>query len=504
MNCRNHVLLIAVLLLISASSYAQWLADQATFEPNDTWSPALASSPDGVTVLVYGTAGDPLLMDFVNVMVFATLSSDAIVWPEPMTLTSGSSGVVCWSRTGFYAAVNSGEMVVIRHADDYGTWDPMDEVLLPPNGYVTGMDIWGVPTDAAGPDVFLTVETWPNPPSGDHYVQFASHNAFGWSAFETVVTESVVPPGPQITWSTGPAGPWPTIFYLSDASGGSMLNSVTKDLAVGWMAPVTVPAPCPVEGEFDIVTDGTLGRHVLGLGPQPTCPCGSVHYQAYEPGSGWLPDVNMTSYTSEFDWPMSPRIAAGPDGKVHAFWYQESRAADFTPLRRTLEYRVRDGGVWTDEGDFLDDVTSHGSASSRVAIAVDPSPFPVLAWTQRDTVGGVPQPEQVWVARLFDTTPVPDEPLPGRGVTLSAWPNPFNPAVTIAFESRAARPAHLDVYDSRGRRVARLLDRVVGVGRTEVAWDGTDAGGRSLPSGVYFARLLAGEERSVLKVVMAE
>lgn len=500
----RYLSVLLAVVLLAGTLHAQWLADQATHGPNDTWAPALASSPDGVTVLVYGTAGDPLLMDFVKAMSFATRSSDAIVWPEPTTLTSGSSAVVCWSRTGFYAAINSGGMVVIRHADDGGTWDPMDEVLLQPYGNVTGMDIWGVPSDAAGPDVYLVIETWPNPPSGERYVQFASHNAFGWSAFETVVSGLVDPPMPQITWSTGPAGPWPTIFYLDGTSGGSFLTSVTKDLAVGWMAPVTVPAPCPVEGEFDIVTAGDLGRHVLGLGPQPTCPCGSVHYKEYAPGSGWLPDVNMTSYTAEFDWPMSPRIAAGPDGRIHAFWYQESRAADFTPLRRTLEYRVRDGGVWTDEGDFLDDATSHGSASSKVAIAVDPSPFPVLAWTQRDTVGGVPQPEQVWVARLFDTTPVPDEPIPDRGVALSAWPNPFNPSVTIAFESKEARSAQLDVYDSRGRHVARLLDRVVGVGRTEVAWDGIDDTGQSLPSGVYFAHIVSGGKRSVLKLVLAE
>ncbi len=72
---------------------------------------------------------------------------------------------------------------------------------------------------------------------------------------------------------------------------------------------------------------------------------------------------------------------------------------------------------------------------------------------------------------------------------LDAYPNPFNPQVTLAWSLPRAGTLDLAVYDLRGRLVSRLLrgEAVTAEGRT--SWNGTDAGGRAVASGVYLVRL---------------
>ncbi len=128
----------------------------------------------------------------------------------------------------------------------------------------------------------------------------------------------------------------------------------------------------------------------------------------------------------------------------------------------------------------------------------------MLAWAHRDTFNGEPQPEQIWIARVPGPSPVPEPELMKPKLSLSAWPNPFNPQVTIAFEVEQTQAARLGVFDARGRRVAELLSRTVEAGRAEVTWTGCDATGRRAPSGVYFVRLEVGDQQLVHKVVLAE
>ncbi len=75
-------------------------------------------------------------------------------------------------------------------------------------------------------------------------------------------------------------------------------------------------------------------------------------------------------------------------------------------------------------------------------------------------------------------------------------------ASTVTFEIglSAAGHARLAVYDVAGRRVRVVADRALASGRTKVAWDGRDASGASVPSGVYFARLTGAFQSRVARV----
>ncbi|MGH7681136.1 MAG: FG-GAP-like repeat-containing protein, partial [Candidatus Eiseniibacteriota bacterium] len=70
-------------------------------------------------------------------------------------------------------------------------------------------------------------------------------------------------------------------------------------------------------------------------------------------------------------------------------------------------------------------------------------------------------------------------------------PNPFNPRTTIGFHLDTAGPTRLMVFDVSGRRVATLVEKSLPSGDHRADWDGHDAAGRPVASGVYFYRLEA-------------
>ncbi len=78
---------------------------------------------------------------------------------------------------------------------------------------------------------------------------------------------------------------------------------------------------------------------------------------------------------------------------------------------------------------------------------------------------------------------------PRHRFRLSASPNPFNPRVQLQFELPVSGATRIDIYDSRGRRVATVLDEVMDAGPGQVVWDGIDHEGRAVSSGVYFLRM---------------
>ena len=82
------------------------------------------------------------------------------------------------------------------------------------------------------------------------------------------------------------------------------------------------------------------------------------------------------------------------------------------------------------------------------------------------------------------------------------YPNPFNPATTIAFEIPRRSPVTLSVVNVLGRRVKTLVNRSLPMGSYTFDWDGTNAAGDPVASGVYFYRLTAGAYVDHKKMVL--
>lgn len=82
--------------------------------------------------------------------------------------------------------------------------------------------------------------------------------------------------------------------------------------------------------------------------------------------------------------------------------------------------------------------------------------------------------------------------LPNRAARLNAnYPNPFNPSTTFSFELAHADDVQLTVIDARGRLVRTLVNGQVSAGKHEILFDGKDAHGSTLASGVYYYKLRA-------------
>ncbi|MBN2171588.1 MAG: VCBS repeat-containing protein, partial [Candidatus Krumholzibacteriota bacterium] len=106
------------------------------------------------------------------------------------------------------------------------------------------------------------------------------------------------------------------------------------------------------------------------------------------------------------------------------------------------------------------------------------------------------------LAHLVEGTGTAAGEAPAGRLRLTNWPNPFNPGTRIAFTLSRPGAVTLTVHDARGRRLALLARGEWTAGRHELNWDGRDAAGRALPSGVYVARLQGPDGTAARRLVL--
>ena len=115
--------------------------------------------------------------------------------------------------------------------------------------------------------------------------------------------------------------------------------------------------------------------------------------------------------------------------------------------------------------------------------------------------------DNLWVDHFCIAEPVlvsveEETPLPTEFVLEQNYPNPFNPSTTIKFNipsvgTLRATSVQLKVYDVLGNEVATLVNEEKPAGTYEFTWNAV-----SLPSGVYFYQLKAGEYTNTKKMIL--
>jgi hypothetical protein len=97
-------------------------------------------------------------------------------------------------------------------------------------------------------------------------------------------------------------------------------------------------------------------------------------------------------------------------------------------------------------------------------------------------------------------TDVPDvidgSGLPRETAISSNWPNPFSSGTSIRFSLANRSHVAITVYDLLGRKVIDLVDRSMPAGVYAARWDGRDAYGNRVATGVYFSRLTTDDKTS--------
>ena len=85
------------------------------------------------------------------------------------------------------------------------------------------------------------------------------------------------------------------------------------------------------------------------------------------------------------------------------------------------------------------------------------------------------------------------------------YPNPFNPRTAVTFTvpgSAGTAFTRLDLFDVSGRLVRILANEQLSSGPHAAIWDGRDSEGRSMATGVYFARLRCGSHTDTKQLIL--
>ena len=84
----------------------------------------------------------------------------------------------------------------------------------------------------------------------------------------------------------------------------------------------------------------------------------------------------------------------------------------------------------------------------------------------------------------------------------TVYPNPFNPRTTISYDLPADTDVSIVIYNETGQEIRHLVTQHYTAGRYNVQWDAKDYLGRSVGSGVYIAKIVAGPNTAIQKMLL--
>lgn len=208
---------------------------------------------------------------------------------------------------------------------------------------------------------------------------------------------------------------------------------------------------------------------VLGVVDDQVFVSGSYQYQdviiAERDGTSW-----NTVYSRPLDGSCWPRTMIEYDSTLVAGGWFECES----PPATVMSY---DGSGWTPVGDMM-------NSSVLEMIVYDGA---LIAAGSFDSTGATPTP---LIAQYVDApSAVGDAPALPQAVLHRNVPNPFNPETVIPYTLPESGRVSIVIYAADGRPVITLLDARRPAGDGSVTWNGSDARGNGVPSGIYFCDL---------------
>ncbi len=182
------------------------------------------------------------------------------------------------------------------------------------------------------------------------------------------------------------------------------------------------------------------------------------HYLVWR---GSTPNWKKTPIT----WEPSP--AANVTGTT---WTDYQTKIDLNTLNSTY-YRVTAVDAANNESDYSSAIGTTSSPIMRPVLEDEPTPLkdPGTVFLGDDKNASLPQ-----------------------SIALGAnHPNPFNPETRIAYALSEAASVTITIYNLAGQQITTLVNEPKGAGFFSVVWDGRDAAGAQVGSGVYIYRIAA-------------
>jgi hypothetical protein len=130
------------------------------------------------------------------------------------------------------------------------------------------------------------------------------------------------------------------------------------------------------------------------------------------------------------------------------------------------------------------------------AMNVTGSPYAYYFVTATDFAGNEGKPAKVNTLSGVGGTPR------SYILSLSNYPNPFNPRTTVKYTVPGTARVSVRVFDSTGAYVTTLFDGQRTPGAYSVEWDGRAATGTTVASGIYFARITQNGETRTKKMTL--
>jgi hypothetical protein len=404
----------------------------------------------------------------------------------------------------------------------------------------------GLPRAVVNLESFVTEMPW-SVPGGRHTLSYELDyldelaellEVNNWSGRQYCWSPQVIPIGGILTRSSVPprdgghADCEPGVELYPNCDGLRMQRvDFGSDWVGRWHAVAAMPSS--MTRDIDLELHKPLAGTSEGFGPNryahSTSPAGEIEFV-------------MTNYGFSPDWPYDVGVLDGagnggagytvqdalsnyrftPDnGPLGPFTIPEGHMIDLHEMwlpSGPLTIRVDDlgGGAdwglsiyWGSLGGFFgksltlaDGLADDAGPGQSETILVDVPMYAhycVAVWKANANSLPSEAPYRLWLT--YGATPAPDTP-PAETRLLAASPNPFNPRTTIAYELATAVRCRLAIHDLRGRLVRTLVDGSRPAGRHEVVFDGLDDAGRSLPSGVYLARLIAGDRQDRTRLTL--
>ena len=169
--------------------------------------------------------------------------------------------------------------------------------------------------------------------------------------------------------------------------------------------------------------------------------------------------------------------ASETDNKI--VWYENDGNQIFTPHTITADVNEPTSVFAIDvDGDGDIDVLSASQFDNKIAWYENSASLPVTS--VNFNVPGVPQ----------------------QFILHNNYPNPFNPATTITYDLPEAANVVLKIYNVLGREVRTLLNTRQQPGIKSVVWDGRNALGIKVSSGIFIYRLQAGDFVQTKKMIL--
>ena len=190
-----------------------------------------------------------------------------------------------------------------------------------------------------------------------------------------------------------------------------------------------------------------------------------VQIRASTDGANWTPLAGTRTRSGSGDG-VQPTGEPGYDG-AQGEWVEElvDLGAFAGEPEVYLQVRLRSDGSVTEDGFYVDDLAVETFANGS---------------TVTNEAGA--QPARV---ALYDN-----------------YPNPFARRTTVPFEVGEAGPVSLAVYDLLGQRVRVLVEGPLAAGAHRAVWDGRDAAGHHVASGVYVCVLRANGATTARKLLV--